>query len=64
METLRLSPNTGVGKLFTRRTTFEEILKPRAALIGIAKKNTHKPNTVGDFCESVAKIFVTGIALS
>ena len=38
METLRLSPNTGVGKLFTRTATFESILKPRAALIGRAKK--------------------------
>ena len=63
METLRLSPNTGVGKLFTRTTTFESILKPRAALIGRAKKNIRKPETVGDFClENLAKISVTGIA--
>ena len=31
----------GVGKLFTRKTTFKKILKPRAALIGRAKKNLH-----------------------
>ena len=40
METLRLSPNTKVGKVFTQRATFEKILKPRVALIGKAKKTS------------------------
>ena len=31
-------PVEGVGKLFTRRATFEKFLKPRAALIGRAKE--------------------------
>ena len=63
METLRLSPNTGVGILFTRRATFERILKPRVALIRKAKKNIQKPETIGDFCrENLAKISVSGIA--
>ena len=43
METLRQSPNTRVGKLFTQRATFEKILKPRATLIGRAKKRSTRP---------------------
>ena len=31
---LRGTSRPGVGKLFTQRATLEEILKPRAALIG------------------------------
>ena len=42
MKTLRLSPNTGVDQLFSRRATFEKILKSRAALIGRAKKKHPK----------------------
>ena len=33
----------GVGKLFTRRATFEKTLKPRAALIERAKKRSTHP---------------------
>ena len=41
METLRLSPNPGVGNLFTRKATFQDF-EPEAALIGRAKKQTFK----------------------
>ena len=36
----RIGIDSGVGKLFTPRATFEKILKPRAALIGRAKKRS------------------------
>ena len=34
-------PSAELGKLFTRRATFEKILKSRVALIGRAKKDLH-----------------------
>ena len=34
-----LSPIPGVGKLFEQRAALQKIMKPRAALIGRAKKN-------------------------
>ena len=46
METLRPSPHTKVGKLFTRRVTFEKILKPRVAQIGRAQKTVYTPSDV------------------
>ena len=41
METLRLSPNAEVGKLFSRRATFKD-LEAEATLIGRAKKKHSK----------------------
>ena len=38
-----------IGKLFTRRATFEKILKPRATLIGKAKKRSARPQVIWYF---------------
>ena len=41
---LRQSIRSGVGKLFTRRATFEKILKPRAVTVWKNKKRSTRPH--------------------